>query len=64
MARGVTIPNSMRQTVVRMSAVFSPGEIRNYTDVSERQQSRILKSWRETGSSIPAIGTAAPMGRP
>jgi hypothetical protein len=64
MARGVTIPNSMRETVVRMSAAFGPEEIRTYTDVSERQQSRILKLWKETGSSIPAPDTIAPRGRP
>ena len=64
MARGCTLPNVMRETVVRMSAAFSPGEIRTYTAVSERQQSRILKLWKETGSSIPAPDTVARRGRP
>ena len=49
MPRGVTIPEPLRETVVRMSAVFSPAEIRAFTTVSERQQSRIMKLWRETG---------------
>ena len=64
MPRGLTIPNSMRETVVRMSADFSPGEIRTYTDVSERQQSRILKMWRETGVSIPPPDSTVRRGRP
>jgi hypothetical protein len=53
MPRGYTVPNSMRETVVRMSADLRPAGIRTYTDVSERQQSRILKMWRETGTAIP-----------
>ena len=64
MPRGVTIPNMMRETVVRMSADFRPEEIHTYTDVSERQQSQILKMWRNTGASIPAPNRAFRRGRP
>ena len=53
MPRGFTVPNSMRETVVRMSADLRPAGIRTYTDVSEWQQSWILKMWRETGTAIP-----------
>jgi hypothetical protein len=54
----------MRETIVRMSADFSPGEIRTYTDVSERQQSRILKLWRDTGASNPPPDRAVRRGCP
>jgi len=62
MPRGVTIPNMLRETIIRMSADFTPEEIRTYTDVSERQQSRILKFWRDTGAST--TGRALRRGRP
>jgi hypothetical protein len=64
MPRGLTIPNSMRETVVRMSADLSPEDICTYMDVSERQQSRILKMWRETGVSIPPPDSSVRRGRP
>ena len=64
MPQGVTIPNMMRETVVRMLADFRPEEICTYTDVSERQQSRILKVWRDTGASIPAPNRAFRRGHP
>ena len=64
MPQGVTIPNMMRETIVRMSADFRPEEIRTYTNVSERQQSRILKLWRDTGASIPAPDRAFRRERP
>jgi len=64
MPRGLTIPNSMRETVVHMSADFSPEDIHTYTDVSEQQQSRILKMWRETGVSIPPPDSTVQRGRP
>jgi hypothetical protein len=49
MPKGVTIAESTCWTVVRMSVCrFSPQEIQAFTDVSPRQQRRILKIWRET----------------
>jgi hypothetical protein len=49
MPKGVTIAESTCWTVVRMAACrFTPEEIRVFTDVSPRQQRRILKLWRET----------------
>ena len=53
MPRGFTVPNSMRETIVCMSADLRPAGICTYTDVSEWQQSQILKMWRETGTAIP-----------
>jgi len=64
MPRGVTIPEPLRETVVRMSAVFSPAEIRAFTTVSERQQSRIMKLWRETGGVVPRKELQRPRGQP
>lgn len=64
MARGITIANSMRETVICMSAAFRPEEIRTYTDVSKHQQSCILKLWKETGSSILPPDTASRRGQP
>ena len=64
MPQGVTIPNMMRETIVRMSADFRPEKICTYTDVSERQQSQILKLWRDTGTPIPAPDRAFWRGHP
>ena len=47
-----------------MSADFSPGEILTYIDVSEQQQSQILKMWRETGVSNPPPDSTVWRGRP
>ncbi|CAA7260824.1 unnamed protein product [Cyclocybe aegerita] len=65
MAEGVKIPPALRQTIVRMSAVFKPEEIHVFTTVSKRQQSRILKLWKETGQIVPdPPATPRPCGRP
>jgi hypothetical protein len=49
MPKGVTIAESTCWTVVRMTACrFTPQEILAFTDVSPRQQRRIMKLWRET----------------
>ena len=64
MPQGVTIPNMIRETIVRMLANFRPEEICTYTDVSEWQQSQILKLWRDTGTSIPAPDRAFWRGCP
>jgi hypothetical protein len=47
-----------------MSDVFRPAEIRAFTNVSERQQRRIGKLWRETGTVIPPKENSRPRGRP
>ena len=66
MPRGLTIPNSMWETVVRMSADLSPEDTRTYTDISEQQQSqitsllfikaRLLKSASRKVYNIPLPG--------
>jgi len=64
MARAIIIVNSMKETVIHMSTAFRPEEICTYTDVSECQQSHILKLWKETGSSILPPNTASRRGQP
>jgi hypothetical protein len=49
MPKGVTITESTCWTVVRMLACRkSPEEVYVFTDVSPRQQHRIMKRWRDT----------------
>jgi hypothetical protein len=64
MPKGVTIPESLRKTVIRMSDVFNPTEIRAFTNVSERQQRRIGKLWRTTGAVVVSKDNSRPRGRP
>lgn len=64
MPRGVIVPKALRETVLRMTGTFDPLTIREFTDVSERQQSRISKLWRETGSTVPSKEDQRPRGRP
>ena len=51
MPKGVVIPDEMCETVVRMSDVSSHEEIYAFTNVSKRQQQRIMKEWHQTGTS-------------
>ena len=49
MPKGISIAESTCWTVVRMLACRkSPAEVHAFTDVSPRQQRRIMKRWRET----------------
>ena len=53
MPRGIVIPQPMCWTVVRMTLYgFAPGQIEAMTEVSHRQQQRIMKRWRETDAVI------------
>jgi hypothetical protein len=65
MPKGVKVPDALRETVYRMSDCFTPQEIRVFTDVSERQQQRILHNWRQTGTTAaPPVTSHASQGRP
>ncbi|KAF8161877.1 hypothetical protein BJ912DRAFT_801376, partial [Pholiota molesta] len=64
MPKGVTIPKTLRETVIRMSDVFSPTEIRAFTNISERQQRRIGKLWRDTGTVVRSRPNHRIRGRP
>lgn len=64
MPRGLAIPDSLCETVIRLSSVFSPQEIREFTDVSERQQRRIVNRWLRNGSPSISKEDKLPRGRP
>ena len=64
MPKGVTIPEAMCWTVVRMTlSGFTSGQIHYLTEVSHRQQQRIMKIWRETDDVIHNANRL-PRGRP
>ena len=63
--RGVAIAESTRWTVVRMTSCdFSPEQVKAFTDVSLRQQRRIMKLWRETGQVVKVTDGPNLRGRP
>jgi hypothetical protein len=64
MPKGVEIPTALCIAIIRMSEVMSPLEICGLTTVSERQQSRIMKEWRQTGDVHKPAYDIRKRGRP
>ena len=64
MPKGIKIPTALRIAVIRMSEVMSPLEICGLTTVSERQQRRIMKEWRQTGAVHKPPHDIRKQGRP
>jgi hypothetical protein len=65
MPKGISIPESTCWVVVRMHTChFSPEQIKLLTDVSPRQQRRILKRFRETDNVLAEKNDPRLRGRP
>ncbi len=62
MARGKATSPEMCWTVVQLSGIHSPTEIKALTGVSTRNQRRILKRFKDSGD--PSLHAVLRRGRP